>query len=50
MMTGAALIARVGGIGFLLSIPLLLVGVVAFGRIGINSGCARTPWPGSRRS
>jgi hypothetical protein len=40
MNPGAALIPRLGGIGFLLFIPMLLVGTALFGRIGISSGSA----------
>jgi hypothetical protein len=40
MNLGAALSPRLGGIGFLLFIPMLIVGTVLFGRIGISSGSA----------
>lgn len=40
MMPGATLVPRLGGIGFLLFIPMLMVGTVLFGRIGISSGSA----------
>ena len=40
MMSAAAFVPRVGGAGFVLFIPMLIVGTVLFGRIGISSGSA----------
>lgn len=40
MMSAAALVPRLGGVGFLLFIPMLIVGTVLVGRIGISSGSA----------
>jgi hypothetical protein len=37
-MVGAAFVPRLGGIGFLAFIPVLVIGSVLFGRIGISSG------------
>jgi hypothetical protein len=39
-MVGAAFVPRLGGIGFLLFVPMLIAGSVLFGRIGISSGSA----------